>query len=142
MRSWNAPGYAVTSPRTPRSCAPRAVGCGNPPSGCCAASAGRARRSARWSPPGRGSCTPPPPASSCSSSSSYQQVENHLLQPLICARAVRLNPLTVLLSLLLAAELAGLLGALLAIPAAGIVQILLPEYAPRRSSATARRDLG
>ncbi|MEU4337736.1 AI-2E family transporter [Micromonospora lupini] len=62
----------------------------------------------------------------------YQQVENHLLQPLILARAVRLNPLTVLLSVLLAAELAGLLGALLAIPAAGIVQTLLREYGPRR----------
>ncbi|MEU1587796.1 AI-2E family transporter [Micromonospora sp. NPDC005710] len=62
----------------------------------------------------------------------YQQVENHLLQPLILSRAVRLNPLTVLISVLLAAELAGLLGALLAIPAAGIIQTLLREYGPRR----------
>ncbi|MET7707522.1 AI-2E family transporter [Micromonospora sp. NPDC005413] len=62
----------------------------------------------------------------------YQQVENHLLQPLILSRAVRLNPLTVLVSVLLAAELAGLIGALLAIPAAGIVQTLLREYGPRR----------
>ncbi|MEV1333875.1 AI-2E family transporter [Micromonospora costi] len=62
----------------------------------------------------------------------YQQVENHLLQPVILARAVRLNPLTVLVSVLLAAELAGLVGALLAIPAAGIVQVLLREYVPLR----------
>ncbi|MFG1842428.1 AI-2E family transporter [Micromonospora sp. NPDC049175] len=62
----------------------------------------------------------------------YQQVENHLLQPFILSRAVRLNPLTVLVSVLLAAELAGLLGALLAIPAAGITQTLLREYGPRR----------
>ncbi|MEV5692386.1 AI-2E family transporter [Micromonospora globbae] len=62
----------------------------------------------------------------------YQQVENHLLWPVILSRAVRLNPLTVLVSLLLAAELAGLVGALLAIPAAGIVQVLLREYAPFR----------
>ncbi|WP_328346131.1 AI-2E family transporter [Micromonospora sp. NBC_00421] len=60
----------------------------------------------------------------------YQQVENHLLQPLIMSRAVRLNPLTVLVSVLVAAELAGLVGALLAIPAAGIVQLLLREFAP------------
>ncbi|MFC0004105.1 AI-2E family transporter [Micromonospora siamensis] len=60
----------------------------------------------------------------------YQQVENHLLQPVIMGRAVRLNPLTVLVSVLLAVELAGLLGALLAIPAAGVVQILLREFAP------------
>ncbi|MFI6263409.1 AI-2E family transporter [Micromonospora sp. NPDC051006] len=62
----------------------------------------------------------------------YQQFENHVLQPIILARAVRLNPLTVLVSVLLAANLAGLVGALLAIPAAGIVQILLREYAPIR----------
>ncbi|GHJ16318.1 MULTISPECIES: AI-2E family transporter [unclassified Micromonospora] len=60
----------------------------------------------------------------------YQQVENHLLQPVIMARAVRLNPLTVLVSVLLAAELAGLVGALLAIPAAGVVQVLLREFVP------------
>ncbi|MEU7979493.1 AI-2E family transporter [Micromonospora sp. NPDC049081] len=60
----------------------------------------------------------------------YQQVENHLLQPLIMSRAVRLNPLTVLVSVLVAAELAGLVGALLAIPAAGVVQVLLREFGP------------
>ncbi|MET7752919.1 AI-2E family transporter [Micromonospora sp. NPDC005367] len=62
----------------------------------------------------------------------YQQIENHLLQPVILSRSVRLDPLTVLISVLLAAELAGLVGALLAIPAAGIVRILLREYAPLR----------
>ncbi|GAA4578908.1 hypothetical protein GCM10023176_55700 [Micromonospora coerulea] len=65
----------------------------------------------------------------------YQQVENHLLQPVIMARAVRLNPLTVLVSVLLAAELGGLLGALLAIPAAGIAQILLREFVPANRRA-------
>src|SRR5262249_36581305 len=60
----------------------------------------------------------------------YQQAENHLLQPLIIGRTVRLNPLTVLIALLIAADLAGLVGALLAIPAAGIVQILLRESVP------------
>ncbi|MFI0793092.1 AI-2E family transporter [Micromonospora rubida] len=63
----------------------------------------------------------------------YQQVENHLLQPVIMARAVRLNPLTVLASVLFAAELAGLIGALLAIPVAGIGQLLLREFGPRRN---------
>ncbi|MGC4896834.1 AI-2E family transporter [Micromonospora sp. DT31] len=60
----------------------------------------------------------------------YQQVENHLLQPFIMARAVRLNPLTVLVAVLLSVELAGLVGALLAIPAAGIAQVLLREFVP------------
>jgi predicted PurR-regulated permease PerM len=54
----------------------------------------------------------------------YQQLENHLLQPLIFARTVQLNPLTVLLAILVGVELAGILGALLAIPVAGIVQIV------------------
>ncbi|HET9631070.1 MAG TPA: AI-2E family transporter [Terrabacter sp.] len=52
----------------------------------------------------------------------YQQLENHLLQPVILSRTVKLNPLTVLVSILLAVELAGILGALLAIPVAGIIQ--------------------
>ncbi|MGW0436436.1 AI-2E family transporter [Micromonospora sp. NPDC003197] len=69
----------------------------------------------------------------------YQQIENHVLQPMIYARAVRLNPLTVLISLLIAADLAGILGALLAIPAAGIIQIIfLDVYHGRRR----RRALG
>jgi predicted PurR-regulated permease PerM len=54
----------------------------------------------------------------------YQQLENHLLQPVIFARTVKLNPLTVLIAILIAVEVAGLLGALLAIPAAGIIQII------------------
>jgi predicted PurR-regulated permease PerM len=54
----------------------------------------------------------------------YQQLENHLLQPLIFARTVKVNPLTVLIAILLAVELAGILGALLAIPVAGILQII------------------
>jgi predicted PurR-regulated permease PerM len=54
----------------------------------------------------------------------YQQLENHLLQPLVFARTVNLNPLTVLIAILLAVELAGILGALLAIPVASILQVI------------------
>ena len=54
----------------------------------------------------------------------YQQLENHLLQPIIFARTVKLNPLTVLIAILIAVEIAGILGALLAIPVAGIIQII------------------
>lgn len=54
----------------------------------------------------------------------YQQLENHLLQPLVFARTVNLNPLTVLISILVAVELAGILGALLAIPIASILQVI------------------
>jgi predicted PurR-regulated permease PerM len=54
----------------------------------------------------------------------YQQLENHLLQPLILSRTVKLNPLTVLVAILVAVELAGILGAFLAIPVAGMVQVV------------------
>jgi predicted PurR-regulated permease PerM len=54
----------------------------------------------------------------------YQQLENHLLQPVIFARTVKLNPLTVIIAILIAVELAGILGALLAIPVASIIQVI------------------
>jgi predicted PurR-regulated permease PerM len=54
----------------------------------------------------------------------YQQLENHLLQPIILSRTVALNPLTVLVAILIAVELAGILGALLAIPVAGMIQTI------------------
>jgi predicted PurR-regulated permease PerM len=57
----------------------------------------------------------------------YQQLENHLLQPIVFARTVQLNPLTVLLAILIGVELAGILGALLAIPVAGILQIVIRD---------------
>jgi len=49
----------------------------------------------------------------------YQQLENHVLQPLVYGRTVQLSPLTVLIAILIGAELAGVLGALAAIPVAG-----------------------
>ena len=49
----------------------------------------------------------------------YQQLENHFLQPVIYGRTVQLSPLVVLISVLVGAELAGILGALAAIPVAG-----------------------
>jgi len=54
----------------------------------------------------------------------YQQVENHLLQPLIYGRTVQLSPLAVLIAVLIGAELAGVLGALAAIPIAGSLQAI------------------
>jgi predicted PurR-regulated permease PerM len=57
----------------------------------------------------------------------YQQLEDHLLQPIVFSRTVKLNPLAVLVAILVASELAGILGALLAIPVAGIIQVLLRD---------------
>jgi predicted PurR-regulated permease PerM len=57
----------------------------------------------------------------------YQQLENHLLQPIIYARTVKLNPLTVIVAILVAVELAGILGALLAIPIASMIQVIVRD---------------
>lgn len=54
----------------------------------------------------------------------YQLLENHLLQPVIQSRTVDLSALAVLVAVLVGVELAGILGALLAIPAAGILKVL------------------
>ena len=54
----------------------------------------------------------------------YQQFENHVLQVTIMSRTVKLNPLMVLVSVLAGVELYGFLGALLAIPAAGVIQVI------------------
>src|SRR5205085_3707174 len=55
----------------------------------------------------------------------YQQIENHILQPLIYGRTLQLSPLAVLLAVLVGASLAGILGALAAIPVAGAIQVLI-----------------
>ena len=62
----------------------------------------------------------------------YQQLENHFLQPVIYGRTVELSPLTVLISVLVGAELAGILGALAAIPVAGTIQVLVRDQLTTR----------
>jgi predicted PurR-regulated permease PerM len=65
----------------------------------------------------------------------YTQVENHILNPVIMSRTVKINPLLVLMSVLVGAELGSLVGglfggfvaALLAIPLAGALQVLVRE---------------
>jgi predicted PurR-regulated permease PerM len=57
----------------------------------------------------------------------YQQLENHVLLPVVYGRAVDLSPLGVLVAILIGAELAGVLGALAAIPVAGSVAVVARE---------------
>jgi predicted PurR-regulated permease PerM len=71
----------------------------------------------------------------------YQQIENHLLQPLVYSRTVQLSPLAILISVLIGAKLAGILGALAAIPVAGTIQVLLLAwFADRRKQDTAPEE--
>ena len=62
----------------------------------------------------------------------YQQLENHFLQPVIYGRTVQLSPLVVLISVLVGAELAGVLGALAAIPVAGAIQVVVRDQLAHR----------
>ena len=66
----------------------------------------------------------------------YQQVENHVLQPLVYGRTVQLSPLAVLISILIGAELAGILGALGAIPVAGLDPGAVVNWTGARTGAS------
>jgi predicted PurR-regulated permease PerM len=65
----------------------------------------------------------------------YQQVENHVLNPIIMSRTVRLNPFWVLLAVLIGATLGGrigadlgtFVGALIGIPVGGALQVVVRE---------------
>jgi predicted PurR-regulated permease PerM len=62
----------------------------------------------------------------------YQQVENHIIQPVVYGRTVQLSPLVVLISVLIGAQLAGVLGALAAIPVAGSLQVIFRDWLRQR----------
>jgi len=62
----------------------------------------------------------------------YQQLENHVLQPVVYGRTVQLSPLAVLIAVLIGAELAGVIGALAAIPVAGAFQVILVDWLEHR----------
>ena len=53
----------------------------------------------------------------------YQQIENSVLYPSVMAKRVKINPLIVLLSVLLSVAIFGFIGALLAVPASGAIQV-------------------
>jgi predicted PurR-regulated permease PerM len=66
----------------------------------------------------------------------YQQFENNLIQPQVQKRTVRVHPFVVLVSVLFGATLFGVLGALVAIPIAASVDILLQEWWKYRQEQT------
>src|SRR3954447_6173266 len=65
----------------------------------------------------------------------YQRFENYLVQPLVYGRALNVNPLVTILGVLAGASLLGVLGALLAIPVAAAVQIILRDWWVNRNAA-------
>ena len=58
----------------------------------------------------------------------YQQIENNLIQPQVQKRTVNVNGFVVLVSVLFGATLLGVLGALVAIPIAASIQIVIREW--------------
>jgi predicted PurR-regulated permease PerM len=72
----------------------------------------------------------------------YQQVENNLIQPFVYGRAVQLHPLIVIVAILIGAALLGVLGALVAIPAAAAVQAVVRDYWSFRRGDRAARQSG
>ncbi|RKG76241.1 AI-2E family transporter [Corallococcus terminator] len=72
----------------------------------------------------------------------YQQFEAHLLSPLVQRRAIKMNPLLISLVALVGGSVAGLLGVILAVPAAAAGQVLLTEVQrERRKTWTRERRL-
>ncbi len=55
----------------------------------------------------------------------YQQIENSAIYPWIMSRKVNVNPLVVLVAVLLGVEVWGMLGALLAVPVSGAIQVIV-----------------
>jgi predicted PurR-regulated permease PerM len=71
----------------------------------------------------------------------YHQFEVYLLRPVIYGRTVELSPLTVLVAVVIGTELAGVIGALAAIPVAGALNVVLCELLRPRAEARERARL-
>lgn len=62
------------------------------------------------------------------------QIEGHLIAPQIVSRSISLSPFAVLLAILVGAELGGVLGMFIAVPAAGMVRVLAMHVFPPKVS--------
>jgi predicted PurR-regulated permease PerM len=70
-----------------------------------------------------------------------QQFENHLLVPKIMARQVGVSPVVVIVALLIGGSLLGIWGAILAVPSAAIIQVVVDELLDERDRVQSSRDL-
>jgi predicted PurR-regulated permease PerM len=67
----------------------------------------------------------------------YGQLEGNILSPLVFRRTVHVNPLVVTLSILFLGEIAGVVGAIVAVPVVAALQIILREILRLRREALA-----
>jgi len=70
----------------------------------------------------------------------YQQIENYVLQPTIIGKAARISGFTVLASVLVFGALFGLIGAIIGVPIAAAVQIVVEELTSARRARIAAAD--
>jgi predicted PurR-regulated permease PerM len=70
----------------------------------------------------------------------YQQTENHVLQPIVQRKTIEMNPLLIIVVMLIGTGLAGIVGALLSLPIAAAVQVVLHDVLERRQGHTRRPD--
>jgi predicted PurR-regulated permease PerM len=66
----------------------------------------------------------------------WQRFEDYVVQPLVYRKALRVNPIVTIVSVLAGASLLGILGALLAIPTAAAIQIVLRDWWAHRTRDT------
>jgi predicted PurR-regulated permease PerM len=71
----------------------------------------------------------------------YQQVENYVVYPIVYRKAVELSGFTTIVAVLIAGSILGVVGAILAVPFAAVIKIVLHEAgAPRRARMARLRD--
>ncbi len=70
----------------------------------------------------------------------YQQIENYILQPTIIGKAARISGFTVLASVLVFGALFGLIGAIIGVPIAAGIQIVVDELTAGRRARIAGAD--
>ena len=63
-----------------------------------------------------------------------QQLENHLLVPVVMGKTVGLNPVVVIIALLVGGQLAGIAGMILSIPVATVIVEVLDDMAKKKES--------
>jgi predicted PurR-regulated permease PerM len=70
----------------------------------------------------------------------YQQLENYVVYPVVYRRAVELSGFTTIVSVLIAGSILGVVGAILAVPFAAVIKIVLREASrPRREKMNSLR---
>jgi len=66
----------------------------------------------------------------------WQRFEDYVVQPYVYGRRLQVNPIVTIVSVLVGGVLLGILGAVLAIPVAAAIQIILRDWWSNRSGAT------